>query len=144
MTLSIGGIVGSAFWGWLSQGRPGRRGAVTMAAVIGILVAPLYVMSSDPRLLLMGALLVGFGVTGMWGAFPSYLSERFPAAVRGAGAGFCYHVGSLIGSFTPSVIGHMKDGGMPLPIAMTLAIGVSGLGLAVVIWLGPETRDRSL
>jgi SHS family lactate transporter-like MFS transporter len=144
VTLSIGGIAGSAFWGWLSQGRLGRRGAITTAAMIGIVVAPLYVMSRDPRLLLVGALLVGFGAHGMWGAFPSYLSERFPSAVRGAGAGFCYHAGSLIGSVTPSVIGYMRDGGMPLPTAMTIAIGVSGLALATVIWLGPETRDRSL
>jgi SHS family lactate transporter-like MFS transporter len=144
VTLSVGGIVGAAFWGWVSQGRAGRRGAVTMAALIGIAMAPLYLLSQDPRLLLVGALLVGFGAHGMWGAFPSYLSERFPSAVRGAGAGFCYHAGSLVGSVTPSVIGYMTVRGMPLPTAMTLAIAVSGLGLAVVIWLGPETRDRAL
>jgi SHS family lactate transporter-like MFS transporter len=144
ISLSIGGIAGSAFWGWISQGRMGRRGAVATAAVIGIVFAPLYVMSHDPRLLLAGALLVGFGAHGMWGAFPSYLSERFPSAVRGAGAGFCYHAGSLAGSVTPSVIGYMRDAGMALPSAMTLAIAVSGLAVAVLIWLGPETRDRSL
>jgi SHS family lactate transporter-like MFS transporter len=144
VTLSVGGIVGAAFWGWVSQGRAGRRGAVTMAALIGIAMAPLYLLSQDPRLLLVGALLVGFGAHGMWGAFPSYLSERFPSAVRGAGAGFCYHAGSLVGSVTPSVIGYMTVRGMPLPTAMTLAIAVSGLGLAIVIWLGPETRDRAL
>jgi hypothetical protein len=33
---------------------------------------------------------------------------------------------------------------MPLPTAMTIAIAVSGIAVAVVIWLGPETRDRSL
>ncbi|HEV3216707.1 MAG TPA: MFS transporter [Vicinamibacterales bacterium] len=144
VTLSLGGIVGSAFWGWISQGRLGRRGAVTAAALLGIAVSPLYVMSVDPRLLLLGALLVGFGAHGMWGAFPSYLSERFPSAVRGAGAGFCYHAGSLVGSVTPSVIGHMRDGGMALATAMTAAIAASGLAVAVVIWMGPETRDRSL
>jgi SHS family lactate transporter-like MFS transporter len=143
VALSIGGIAGSAFWGWASQGRMGRRGAVTTAAVVGIAAAPLYVMSSDTSLLLVGALLVGFGAHGMWGAFPSYLSERFPSAVRGAGAGFCYHAGSLIGSVTPSVIGHMRDGGMALASAMTMAIAVSGLAVAVVIWMGPETRGRS-
>ena len=143
VTLSVGGIVGSAFWGWVSQGWPGRRGAITMAALIGIAMAPLYLLSQDPRLLLLGALLVGFGAHGMWGAFPSYLSERFPSEVRGAGAGFCYHAGSLVGSVTPSVIGYMTVRGMPLPTAMTLAIAVSGLALAVVIWLGPETRDRA-
>ncbi|HTL03027.1 MAG TPA: MFS transporter, partial [Vicinamibacterales bacterium] len=107
VTLSVGGIAGSAFWGWVSQGWPGRRGAVTMAALIGIAMAPIYLMSQDPRLLLLGALLVGFGAHGMWGAFPAYLSERFPSAVRGAGAGFCYHAGSLVGSVTPSAIGYL-------------------------------------
>jgi len=144
VTLSVGGIAGSAFWGWVSQGWPGRRGAVTMAALIGIAMAPIYLMSQDPRLLLLGALLVGFGAHGMWGAFPAYLSERFPSAVRGAGAGFCYHAGSLVGSVTPSAIGYLTVRGMPLPTAMTLAIAVSGLALAGIIWLGPETRDRAL
>jgi len=144
VTLSVGGIAGSAFWGWVSQGWPGRRGAVTMAALIGIAMAPVYLMSEDPRLLLLGALLVGFGAHGMWGAFPAYLSERFPSAVRGAGAGFCYHAGSLVGSVTPSAIGYLTVRGMPLPTAMTLAIAVSGLALAGIIWLGPETRDRAL
>jgi len=144
VTLSVGGIAGSAFWGWVSQGWPGRRGGVTMAALIGIAMAPVYLMSEDPRLLLLGALLVGFGAHGMWGAFPAYLSERFPSAVRGAGAGFCYHAGSLVGSVTPSAIGYLTVRGMPLPTAMTLAIAVSGLALAGIIWLGPETRDRAL
>ena len=81
---------------------------------------------------------------GMWGAFPSYLAERFPSDVRGAGAGFCYHAGALAGSFTPSVIGYMQDRGMTLPSAMTLAIAASGAAVALLIWLGPETRGRSL
>lgn len=144
IALNCGGIAGSAFWGWVSEGRLGRRGAVTTAAVIGIAVAPLYVSSADPRVLAIGALLVGFGAHGMWGAFPSYITERFPSAVRGAGAGFCYHAGALAGSLTPSVIGYMQDAGMPLPSAMTLAIAVSGLAVAVLIWMGPETRGRSL
>ena len=144
LALSVGGIGGSAFWGWISQGRLGRRGSITIAAVIGIAFAPLYVMSHDARVLMAGALLVGFGANGMWGAFPSYLSERFPSVVRGAGAGFCYHAGSLAGSVAPPLIGYMRDSGMALPTAMTLAIAVSGLAIAIVIWLGPETRGRSL
>jgi len=144
VALSAGGIAGSAFWGWVSQGRLGRRGAITAAAAIGILVSPLYVRSGDARVLFAGALLVGFSANGMWGAFPSYLSERFPSAVRGAGAGFCYHAGSLAGSITPSVIGYLRDRGMVLPDAMTLAIAASGLALAIVIWMGPETRGRAL
>ena len=142
IALNVGGIVGSAFWGGVSQGRLGRRGAVTCAAALGVLVSPLYLMSGNVWLLGLGAVLVGFGAHGMWGAFPSYLTERFPSDVRGAGAGFCYHAGALVGSFTSYAIGHLVDTGWTLPHAMTLAIAVSGLAVSLMIWLGPETRDR--
>jgi SHS family lactate transporter-like MFS transporter len=144
IALNVGGIAGSAFWGGVSQGWLGRRGAVTCAATLGVLVSPAYLMSEDTGMLLMGALLVGFGAHGMWGAFPSYLTERFPSEVRGAGAGFCYHAGALAGSFTSYAIGHLVDTGWTLPSAMTAAIAVSGLAVALMIWLGPETRDRRL
>jgi MFS family permease len=143
IALNGGGIIGSAFWGWISEGRLGRRGAVTCAALLGIVVSPLYVLVSSPAVLMIGAFLVGLGAHGMWGAFPSYLTERFPIEVRGAGAGFCYHAGALVGSFTSSAIGYLRDGGMPLPNAMAMAIAASGLAVAVLIWLGPETRGRA-
>jgi SHS family lactate transporter-like MFS transporter len=142
VALNIGGIAGSAFWGGASEGRLGRRGAVTCAAALGVLVSPLYLMSGDPTLLLLGALGVGFGAHGMWGAFPSYLTERFPSDVRGAGAGFCYHAGALAGSFTSFAIGRLVDAGWTLPRAMTASIAVSGLAVSALIWLGPETRGR--
>jgi SHS family lactate transporter-like MFS transporter len=142
IALNVGGILGSAFWGGVSQGRLGRRGAVTCAAALGVLVSPLYLLSADRSVLLAGALLVGFGAHGMWGAFPSYITERFPSEVRGAGAGFCYHAGALVGSFTSYAIGDLVDRGWTLPNAMTLSIAVSGLAVSAIIWLGPETRDR--
>ena len=143
IALNIGGIIGSAFWGGISQGRMGRRGAVTCAATLGVLVSPLYLTSGSSAGLLVGAVLVGFGAHGMWGAFPSYLTERFPSDVRGAGAGFCYHAGALVGSFTSYGIGHLVDTGWTLAAAMNTAIAVSGIAVAVMIWLGPETRDRT-
>ncbi len=142
IALNVGGIIGSAFWGGVSQGRLGRRGAVTCAATVGVVVSPLYLMSADTSVMLIGALLVGFGAHGMWGAFPSYITERFPSDVRGAGAGFCYHAGALVGSLTSYVIGHLVDTGWTLASAMTAAIAVSGVAVAAMIWLGPETRDR--
>jgi MFS family permease len=99
-------------------------------------------MSADTALLLIGAFAVGFGAHGMWGAFPSYLTERYPSDVRGAGAGFCYHAGALIGSFTSFAIGRLVDSGWALPHAMTVSIAVAGLAVSALIWLGPETRGR--
>jgi len=143
VALNIGGILGSAFWGGVSEGRLGRRGAVTAAAGLGVAVSPLYLLSTDATLLLAGASLVGFGAHGMWGAFPSYITERFPSDVRGAGAGFCYHAGALAGSFTSFAIGHLVDSGWSLAGAMTVSIAVSGLAVSALIWLGPETRGHS-
>jgi SHS family lactate transporter-like MFS transporter len=142
VALNVGGIFGSAFWGGLSEGRLGRRGAVALAAALGVAAAPVYLMSGNATLLAWGALLVGFGAHGMWGAFPSYLTERYPSDVRGAGAGFCYHAGALAGSFTSYAIGHLVDAGWTLPGAMTVSIALSGLAVSVLIWLGPETRGR--
>jgi MFS family permease len=99
-------------------------------------------MSADAVLLAAGAVLVGFGAHGMWGAFPSYLTERFPSDVRGAGAGFCYHAGALVGSFTSFAIGRLVDSGWTLPHAMTVSIALSGVAVSLLIWLGPETRGR--
>ncbi len=142
IALNVGGIVGSAFWGGVSQGQLGRRGAVTCAAALGVVVSPLYLMSANLSVMLIGAVLVGFGAHGMWGAFPSYITERFPSDVRGAGAGFCYHAGALVGSATSYAIGHLVDTGWTLAAAMTVAIAASGAAVAGTIWLGPETRDR--
>ena len=143
VALNVGGIAGAAFWGGASQGRLGRRGAVTCAAAMGVAVSPLYLMSADPRILLIGALLVGFGAHGMWGAFPSYITERFPSEVRGAGAGFCYHAGALAGSGTSFAIGGLVDAGWALAVAMTVAIAASGGAVSALMWAGPETRDRT-
>ena len=74
--------------------RPPRRGDVRRGARHRG-VAALLDERGYWRAAAVGAVLVGFGAHGMWGAFPSYVTERFPSDVRGAGAGFCYHAGAL-------------------------------------------------
>src|SRR4051812_44910101 len=49
--LNIGAIVGGVAWGRLSEGRMGRRGAATIATLVGILVIPLYAFTSSGVLL---------------------------------------------------------------------------------------------
>ena len=73
---------------------------------------------------------------------PGYLSERFPTEARAVGAGFAYHVGAGLGSFTPFLIGALQDRGLALPRAMSACIVVSGLLVILLVWLGPETRGR--
>ena len=140
--LNIGGIVGAVVCGRLSEGRLGRRGASSIATLIGIAVVPLYVFSQSTGLLLLGALLMGLFGAGNFGIVPGYLSERFPTIARAVGAGFAYHVGAGLGSFTPTLVGILQDRGLPLASAMGACIAGSGALVIVMLWLGPETRGR--
>ena len=142
--LNLGGIVGTGMWGRLSETRLGRRGAVAAAATLGVTMIPLYLYSDNTVGAWMGALLMGICGHGAWGVVPSYLTERFPTAVRSGGSGLAYHAGAALGSVTPTLIGRLQDRGMVLADSMAICIGISGLVIAGLVWLGPETRGRQL
>ncbi|HEX7138707.1 MAG TPA: MFS transporter [Vicinamibacterales bacterium] len=139
-SLNVGAIVGALFFGRLSEGRLGRRGSAALATIIGILVIPIYLWTTNDLLLGAGALAMGFFGAGNFGIVPGYLTERFPTSVRGAGAGFAYHLGAGVGSFTPTLVGMLQDRGLALPTAMSACIAISGLLLTALILMGPETR----
>jgi SHS family lactate transporter-like MFS transporter len=138
---NIGAIVGTAFWGRLSETRLGRRGAATITMVLGLASLPLYLHATSSMLLGVGALTMGFFGMGIWGMAPAYTNERFPTDVRGVGAGFCYHAAAAIGALMPYVLGELQDRGFTLVNGMSVAMVISGL-TAMIIWLGPETRGR--
>ena len=142
VVFNIGAILGAFACGQMSEGRLGRRGASTVAALASILVVPLYLFAEDPLVLGLGALLIGTFGAGMWGIAPTYLSERFPTAARSVGAGFSYHAGAALGSATPAVVGLLRDAGWRLPAAMAVCIVGGLLLVAGILWLGPETRGR--
>jgi MFS transporter, SHS family, lactate transporter len=140
--LNIGAIAGAVACGRMSEGRLGRRGAATIATLIGILAVPLYVFTTSAALLWVGALTMGFFGAGNFGIVSGYLTERFPTAARAVGAGFAYHVGAGLGSLTPTLVGALQDAGFPLPAAMAACIAGSGATVILMLWLGPETRGR--
>jgi SHS family lactate transporter-like MFS transporter len=142
VALNAGGIVGTALWGRVSETVLGRRGAITVAALGGVLMIPLYLVAHSHAVLLFGAMLMGVFGIGAWGMAPSYLTERFPTAARAVGPGFSYHAGAFIGSLTPAFIGLLQDRGIVLPFAMSVSIAVAGLLIGSTIWLGPETRGQ--
>jgi SHS family lactate transporter-like MFS transporter len=144
LLLNAGGLIGSAALGALSEHWGGRRGAATLGVVLGLAACPLYLFGSTTWGLLLGAWLIGFLASGAWGIVPGYLSERFPTEVRGVGTGLAYHVGVGIGSYAPYLIGALQDGGTDLRTAMLLCIMTAGTAVLVLLWVGPETRGRSL
>jgi SHS family lactate transporter-like MFS transporter len=144
IAFNLGAIGGTIFWGRLSEGVLGRRGAVTITALLGVASIPLYLHAAGPITLGLGALTMGMFGSGIWGMAPAYVAERYPTAVRGVGPGFCYHAAAGIGSVMPVLIGNMQDRGMALSTAMTIAIAVALLFSASLMWFGPETRGRQL
>lgn len=144
VALNAGGLLGSIILGQVSETRLGRRGAPTLGMAVGLAAAPLYLMTSNPTLLLIGALFIGLGCSGAWGIVPGYLSERFPTEARAVGTGFAYHVGAGLGSFTPFLIGALQDRGLSLPTAMFGCIAVAGALVVGMLWVGPETRGTVL
>jgi SHS family lactate transporter-like MFS transporter len=143
VVFNLAAIVGTTVWGRLSETRLGRRGAVTITILVGMASLPLYLHPTNSLALGVGALLMGFFGMGVWGMAPAYTNERFPTAVRGVGPGFCYHAGAAIGAVMPWFLGKMKVLGFELTSAMKLAMLVSGILAAILIWLGPETRGRA-
>lgn len=144
VVLNLGAIIGMPLWGRLSETRAGRRGAISLAAALGVGAIPAFVFTTSPVAMLGGAALMGASGLGVWGLAPSYLTERYPTDVRGVGPGFSYHMGAAIGAFTPTLIGALRDAGTPLPAAMAVYIAGASLACALWVWLGPETRGREL
>jgi SHS family lactate transporter-like MFS transporter len=144
VAINAGAVIGSIVFGAISEHGIGRRGASTLGMAISLLGIPLFVWSTGYASLLAGAWIMGLFAAGAWGIVPGYLSERFPTDARGVGVGFSYHVGVGLGSFAPYLIGALQDRGMPLADAMLWCIAAGGLLVITLLWLGPETRGRSL
>jgi MFS family permease len=114
--------------------------AGALFATFGLDLAP------QARLLML--YLVGAGVFGVFGAFPFYLPELFPARLRATGAGFCYNIGRVLAAAGPFVVGTLSAaaGGSSAVIMRTLFwVGVIPLAAALSArFLIVETRGRAL
>ena len=141
---SAGGIAGAFICGRLSETRLGRRGSAALIILVGLASVPLYLFSTGATGLLIGAATMGVFGTGAFGVVPTYLSERFPTATRGVGAGFAYQTGAALAAVGPTLIGSLRDNGVALPAGMAVCIVISGVLAIALFWVGPETRGWNL
>jgi len=137
-------FAGNGLWGvvadWL-----GRRPAIILPAVIGIVVTPLYLMTKDPEWIVGGFILQGICGGAIYGQNPSYLCERFPTEVRATASGFVYHQGAIWGGFVAPVLSYfaveMKMGfAMPMMISTMIFLVL----VVVFVLMGPETKGKVL
>ncbi|HEX5228543.1 MAG TPA: MFS transporter [Bryobacteraceae bacterium] len=136
----LGAIFGSLAIGLFSD-RIGRRRAMIIALIGGILMVPLWVYSPSTALLVAGAFLIQFMVQGAWGIIPAHLSELSPDSVRGFLPGFAYQCGVLVASVVVYVEPVLaKSIGFANAMAVTAA-SVFALA-AIVTSLGKERKGH--
>lgn len=92
---NLGAICGGTILGFYSQ-RWGRRRTIIIAAMLGILLIPVWIFSPALPLLIVGGFFMQFMVQGAWGVVPVHLNELSPPAWRGTFPGVVYQMGNFL------------------------------------------------
>jgi len=147
---NIGAIIGGTLFGYYSQSW-GRRRAIIIACILGIIMIPFWVgFIRIPGLGLLasiaiGAFLLQFMVQGAWGIIPVHLNELSPTDVRGTFPGFAYQLGNLFAAnivFLEALLAQNLGTAKTPNYASALAIFSLGAFLAVILFtaIGREAR----
>jgi MFS transporter, SHS family, lactate transporter len=145
MLQSLMFFLSSFFWGWVAD-RVGRRWALILPAICGIIVTPFYLLTHNYAMIVVFFALQGcFAGGGMYAQNPTYLAERFPTEVRATAGGFCYHQGAIFGGLTAPILTFFAVN-MHLGFAIPMLIGtIAGCASFIVALLfSPETRGKEL
>jgi SHS family lactate transporter-like MFS transporter len=132
----LGAICGGLAFGYLSDHR-GRRRAMAMALLLGIVMIPFWVFAPNLPLILVGGFLMQFMVQGAWGVVPAHINELSPDQLRGFFPGLAYQFGVLIASgsaYFEARMAHFMSYGRAMGL---FAIVVLLVG-ALVVSFGPE------
>jgi SHS family lactate transporter-like MFS transporter len=139
---NVGALIGGLILGWLSD-RIGRRRAMVVAVLCGVLVMPLWVGPRSLLLLGTGAFVMQFMVQGAWGVIPAHLAELSPGEVRGLFTGLAYQLGVMFAANAAFVEALLAER-MSYASALALVAGIALVGAAIVISLGQERKGSDL
>ena len=140
----IGSFIGYLVSAYLND-RIGRRKNFIIFAVGAFLIAFIYTQLpvTNEMMLVLGFPL-GFFMSGIFSGMGPVLTELYPTRMRGSGQGFCYNFGRGVASFSPTFVGMLAGGSMPLGQSIGVLAGI-GFGLMVLAaFFLPETRGREL
>ena len=145
LALNAGGVIGSVALGALSEKGGGRRGSATIGVVIALASIPWYLDAASSAALL--------AARGRWassaparGAWSRATSRNASPPRRAASAPASPTTpASASGSYGPYLIGRLQDGGMDAERGDgDRASSPPASWCVVLLWLGPETRGRTL
>ena len=137
---NVGAIIGGIAFGVLSQ-KIGRRRAMIGAALLSVLMVPLWVFSSSIPLIAGGAFLMQLCVQGAWGVVPVHLNELSPDSIRGTFPGLTYQLGNLLASANATLqAGFAERHGGDYALALAVAGVGAALAIAVLLLVGREAH----
>lgn len=133
---NIGAIVGALLIGHISE-RIGRRISIVIALLLSLIAIPAWAFGAGIPMLIVGSVLLQFGVQGAWGVMPAHLNELSPDAIRSLFPGFVYQLGVLIGA--PSVsVEYALRGHLGYRWSLTLFESCVIVALIFIFAFGPE------
>jgi SHS family lactate transporter-like MFS transporter len=137
---NVGAIIGGLSFGALSE-QFGRRRLIIIAAVLSLVVLPLWAFSTSAVWLAAGAFLMQVTVQGAWGVIPVHLNELSPDDARGTFPGFVYQLGNLIASVNaPLQASIAAYYGGDYAIALAAVAGTVAVAIVVLTAAGTEAK----
>jgi MFS transporter, SHS family, lactate transporter len=137
---NIGAVCGGLTFGSLSE-RFGRRRMIIIAALLSLLVLPLWAFSTGPVLLTFGAFLMQFMVQGAWGIIPVHLNELSPDSARGTFPGFVYQLGNLLASVNATLQAAIAAHyGGHYALALAMVAGTVVVVIVILTAVGTEAK----
>lgn len=137
----IGACLGGLAIGWFSD-LAGRKRAMVVAALCGLLVVPLWIAAPNTALIVVGVFLIQFFIQGAGGVIPAQMNELTPGHLRGLFPGLAYQFGIVAASGITYLEAVLSE---HLPFAQAMGFLVAGIFVlsAVVFAFGPENKGVS-
>ena len=145
---NVGTLAGCLLMPWITTRMGGRRPAALvffLGSMVSI-VASYYLsieMLDNLTLFMILLPVLGFFTNGVFALYTIWLPEMFPSLQRGAGSGFCFSFGRLLGAAGPTLVGAFAalTGSFPTAISVLSLVYVIGLPF---ILIAPETGRKPL
>jgi MFS family permease len=148
LVTNVGTLIGCLLVPWITGRLGSRRWTAALffvGALLSVLAGYQLAIAYLDNLTLFFILLpvLGFFTNSVFGLFTIWLPEMFPSVLRGAGSGFAFSMGRVLGAAGPTLIGALAatTGSYPLAISLLSLIYLVGLPF---IALAPETANRPL
>ncbi|HET7227361.1 MAG TPA: MFS transporter [Chthoniobacterales bacterium] len=144
---AVGMICGGTVVGYLSQ-QWGRRRAIILCAIFGMLLIPLWIFAPNTALLVIGGFLIQFMVQGAWGVVPVHLNELSPSDFRGTFPGLAYQLGNFVAAYAAQQQAWLAerfrrtDGNPNYALTMAVVEGIVFFAIIFLAAIGPEKRGR--